>query len=304
MTLAYDGRGFHGFAAQPGLQTVAGSLAAEVARVLRLEQVPAITCAGRTDAGVHAWGQSIHLDVPVVPVVSALSALSAVSASDRASDPAGGLDLADLHRRLVKLLAPRIVVREVSVAPPEWDARHSALARSYRYTVLNRPLPDPFLHGRVWLVEAPLDRRALDLACDPLIGEHDFSSFCRKAPPLLPGGPGLRWLPVGKGVADGVPGAAAGPGGPIGERGSLVRRVLDARWVEVGDGLLRFDIRATSFCQQMVRALVGTLVDVGLGRRRAGEMTSVLRARDRAAAGPIAPPDGLCLWEVEYPPSA
>ncbi len=82
------------------------------------------------------------------------------------------------------------------------------------------------------------------------------------------------------------------------------RRVITADWRAVGsewgDGLLRFEIRANAFCHQMVRSIVGLLVDVGLGRRRAGQVLPVLRARDRAAAGPVAPPHGLCLWEVGY----
>jgi tRNA pseudouridine38-40 synthase len=248
MTVAYDGSGFHGFAPQPGgIRTVGGVIAGALERVLRLPGPPALICAGRTDAGVHAWGQVAHVDLP-------------------AEGRAGPLDLGDLHRRLIKLLAPAVVVREIGVAPPGWDARRSARSRSYRYQVLNRRVPDPFLHGRVWLVETPIDLPSMRLACDPLIGEHDFASFCRKD-----------------------------------KDGSLVRRVLDAGWVDLGDGLLRFDVTATSFCQQMVRAIVGTLVDVGIGRRRAGEVAGILRAADRSAAGSVAPPNGLCLWEVCYP---
>ena len=246
MTVAYDGAGFHGFAAQAaGVPTVAGALAGALERVLRLTGPPAITCAGRTDAGVHAWGQTAHVDLPV------------------------GVDVDDLRRRLVKLLAPQIVVRSLDLAPPGWDARRSARSRSYRYMVLNRALPDPFWHGRVWHVEQPLDRRAMELACDPLIGERDFSSFCRR--------------PTGEPAA------------------SLTRNVTYAGWVDGGDGIVRFDITATAFCHQMVRSIVGTLVDVGLGRRRAGEMVGILQARDRSAAGSVAPPEGLCLWSVGYP---
>ena len=79
-----------------------------------------------------------------------------------------------------------------------------------------------------------------------------------------------------------------------------MRRVGAADWVDLGDGLLRFDIEASSFCQQMVRAVVGTMVDVGTGKKRAGEMAGILRARTRAAAGQLAPPHGLCLWAVTY----
>jgi tRNA pseudouridine38-40 synthase len=135
--------------------------------------------------------------------------------------------------------------------------------------VLNRPVPDPFLAGFVWHVPDPLDLAVLRLACDPLLGEHDFTSFCR-AP---------------RGVAE----------------YSMVRRVTETRWLDLGAGLLRFEIEASSFCQQMVRAIVGTMVAMGLGRRRAGEMAGIVRAKRRAAADRVAPPSGLCLWSVTYP---
>ena len=245
LRVAYDGRGFHGFAAQtPGLRTVAGVLASAMARVLRLPATPVLTCAGRTDAGVHARDQWVHVDVP----------------------PGAADDLPGLRRRLLKLLAPEVVVRAVDLAPDGWDARRSALARTYRYTVLTCEVPDPVRAGFVWWVPGPLDRRAMDLACDPLVGEHDFASFCRR-----------------QGDA------------------TLVRRVMRAGWHDPGDGTLLFEITANAFCQQMVRSLVGTLVEVGSGRRKAGEMLAVLRARDRAVAGTVAPPDGLTLWAVTYP---
>ena len=133
------------------------------------------------------------------------------------------------------------MVRDAAVAAADFDARFSAPARGYRYTVLNRPVPDPFLAAhRVARRPQPLDLRALRLACDPLIGEHDFSSFCRR------------------------PKAGRRPSR------SLVRRVLDARWDDLGDGVLRFEIEANAFCHQMVRSIVGTLVDVGRGQARAG----------------------------------
>jgi len=230
--------------------TVAGALAAALERILRLPAPPPVTAAGRTDAGVHAQDQWVHVDLPSLP------------------SPA---ELDDLHRRLVKMLAPSVVVRSVSAAPPGWDARRSALSRTYRYTVLNRELPDPFLAGFAWHVPAPLDVGAMELACDAVIGEHDFSSFCRR--------PGR--------TEDGV---------------SLVRNVLGASWTAEGDGIVRFEVTAGAFCQQMVRSLVGTMVEVGLGKRRAGEIAAVLRARDRTAAAAPAPPEGLCLWAVTYPP--
>lgn len=249
MTVAYDGRGFSGFAPQANAVTVGGALSAALQRALRLEAPPGLGIAGRTDAGVHAWGQVVSFDAPEE-----------------------GLDLDRLQRSVNSQLAPRVVAREVAVAPPGFHARHSALARRYRYTVLNRPVPDPFLAATTWHVAEEIDLGALRLTCDPLLGEHDFTSFCR-AP---------------KGV----------------EQYSLVRRVTDARWIDLGDGILRFEIEAGSFCQQMVRAVVGTMVLMGTGRRRAGEMRSILLQRQRSAAGRVAPAHGLCLWAVTYPADA
>jgi tRNA pseudouridine38-40 synthase len=252
MTIAYDGSSFHGFARQPGLRTVAGTLSEALRKVLR--HPVTITGAGRTDRGVHAWGQVVTFDAE-----------------------AARFDPVAVARIVTKLCGPELVVRDTEVAEPGFDARFSARSRSYRYTVLNRAVPDPFLRTTSWHVPEPLDLAALRLACDPLIGEHDFASFCRRPR-------------VGR-LAEHAP--EPGPA-------TLVRRVLSAAWHDLGDGLLRFDIEATAFCHQMVRSVVGTLVAVGRGRRRAGEMRSILAAADRGAAGPPAPPHGLCLWEVRY----
>ena len=244
LLVAYLGSGFHGFAVQDGQKTVAGVRwpAPSPGRHGCPNHTDESSCAGRTDAGVHAWGQVV----------------SFVARAD--------VDMVALTRSLNRALRPSIVVREAELSPPGFNARHAATGRRYRYTIVNRPVPDPFWAATAWHVERPLDLGGMRLACDPLYGEHDFSSFCRR-PPV----------------------------------GSRVRLVRDARLDDLGDGVLRFEIEASSFCHQMVRSLVGTLVDMGLGRRRAGEMSGILRARDRAAAGQIAPPHGLCLWDVSYP---
>ena len=246
LLVAYDGAGFRGFWPNAGVATVGGAL------IVALEQIfnrpMTLTCAGRTDAGVHAWGQVVTFDAP----------------ADR-------LDLDRLRTSINTLCGPAIVVREAAEVDPQFDARTSATSRTYRYTVLNRPFPDPFLRFTSWHVAEPLDLRAMVLACDPLIGSHDFSSFCRRAKPVEGQGPG-----------------------------SLTRRVADARWVELGDERLRFEITANAFCHQMVRSIVGLLVDVGLGRRRAGDVLGLMRAQSRKDMPTIAPAHGLCLWSVAY----
>ncbi len=250
LLVAYDGAGFRGFAPNPGTRTVLGVLTDAVTTVTRIPFEP--TGAGRTDAGVHAWGQVVSGDLPE------------------------GTDLTDLQRRVNKLTGGEVVIREVAWADADFDARFSATSRTYRYHVWNDPVPHPLAGRTSWHVARPLALWAMQAAGDPLVGEHDFSSFCR-APKVSPK------------VSEAQPAP------------SLVRRVRSVRWRRLGDTpMLRFEITATSFCHQMVRSIVGTMVDVGLGKRTPGEITAVLRARDRAAAPTVAPPHGLVLWEVGY----
>ena len=243
LVVAYDGTDFSGFAPQPGqsgVRTVGGVLGQAIGKVLRHDVQ--LACSGRTDAGVHAWGQVVTF----------------------ASEP--GLDPWRLQSAVTSMLGPEVVIRSAELVEPSFDARHSAQWRAYRYTILNRSVPDPFRDRFTWWVPDALDLRALRLAADPFMGEHDFASFCRKGP----------------------------------EGTSTVRRILASHWVDEGDGLLRYEIRAGAFCWQMVRSIVGTLVAVGTGKLRPGDVMAILRARDREAAGPLAPPRGLCLWEVGY----
>lgn len=247
MTVAYDGSQFHGFALQPEVPTIAGALALAIERTLRVSGVE-LTCAGRTDAGVHARGQVVSFGVPAGTSV----------------------DTDELVRRINRQTAPAVVVREAALVDG-FDARHDAVGRRYRYTIVNAVAPDPLLAAQAWWVPEPLDVRAMQAACDPLLGEHDFASFCRKPTPRRDGT---------------VPGTT--------------RRVEDAEWVEGDDGVLYFWISANAFCHQMVRSIVGLLVDVGKGKRHVSDVMRVLRGHDRQANAEPAPPHGLVLWEVSY----
>ena len=246
MLVAYDGTGFHGYAENPGVRTVAGTLREALERVLG--HAIELTGAGRTDRGVHAFGQ-------------------VVSFATRAE----GFDPVALGRSLNKLVRPAIAVRTLDRVPDDFNARYSATGRVYRYRVLNTSVHDPFLARFAWHVPQPLDLAALRVASDPIVGEHDFAAFCRRPSPA-----------------------------PDGTELSLRRTVSRATWRDSGDGMLEFEIAANAFCHQMVRSLTGTLIEVGLGRRRAAEMLAILRSRDRAFAGRVAPPEGLTLWEVRY----
>lgn len=155
--LSYDGTDFRGWAAQPGLRTVQGVLEAALATVLR---VPAlrVVCAGRTDAGVHARGQVLHLDLP-----------SAAAYDER------------LARRLNGILPPDIRVRDLAPAAPGFDARYSAVWRRYAYRLSDRPATaDPLRRRHVLWWPRPVDVDAMAEASAPLVGLHDFGAFCKQ----------------------------------------------------------------------------------------------------------------------------
>jgi tRNA pseudouridine38-40 synthase len=156
--LAYDGTDFHGWAAQPGLRTVQGELSAALATILRVPEV-AVTCAGRTDAGVHARGQVVHTDVTAL-----------------AAD-----ELERLPRRLNGVLPPDARVRRVAVAADGFDARFSALWRRYAYRIADRPaLLDPLTRSHVLAWPRPLDEDRMNEASAALLGLRDFASFCKQ----------------------------------------------------------------------------------------------------------------------------
>ncbi len=158
LDIAYDGTGFHGWAAQTGLRTVQGELEAWLGRILRLDEPPALTVAGRTDAGVHARGQVAHVDLP---------------------DELGGVELAgSLLRRLRRALPDDVVVKDVTVAPDGFDARFSAIWRRYAYRLADGDA-DPLLRGHVVRVRGPVDVEALNGAASALLGLHDFAAFCK-----------------------------------------------------------------------------------------------------------------------------
>jgi len=157
LDVAYDGTGFHGWAAQPGLRTVEGELAAALAMVLRVPNVE-LTCAGRTDSGVHARGQVVHTDLDALP-----------EAPER------------LARRLNGVLADDVRVLRVVEAPGGFDARFSAIWRRYAYRLADRPdVVDPLRRGHVLARSRPLDEAGMNVAALALHGEHDFAAFCKQ----------------------------------------------------------------------------------------------------------------------------
>ena len=242
--VVYHGGPFHGFAENPGVRTIAGDLNKAITRIVG--HPVGVTCAGRTDKGVHAVGQIISFDIPDEILLDRLA--SSVNSQ----------------------CSPSILLTDLEIVDDRFDARYSAVSRTYRYRILNSRNSDPFLIDRAWHIPNPLDLNRMQNASSHLIGEHDFSSFCKK--PKL----------------------------PIGEEFSLVRRVNFASWDLSEQKNFFFEINALSFCHQMVRSIVGTLVEVGLGKISPDDLPKIISLCDRQLASKIAPPHGLILWSVDY----
>lgn len=274
LDLAYDGAGFHGWAAQPGLRTVEGVLTQAFTTVARTPV--RLTVAGRTDSGVHAAHQVAHLELPAqvwavlpdrggrTPEVSLVSRLAGVLAREASTAGVG---------------APRgasdVVVHTARPVPAAFDARFSALTRRYRYRIADRPgLCDPARRGHVLWLDGPLDVEAMAASSTTLLGEHDFLAYCRPR-----------------------------------EGASTIRTLHEVTWHRVsraggGDGdagLVVLDVVADAFCHSMVRSLVGAGLAVGRGQRPISWPAQLLASRSRTTAAPVAPAHGLTLEEVIYP---
>ena len=239
--VSYNGTGFSGFAFQEGQATVAGELlrAVEVC----VGERPRLSVAGRTDAGVHARAQVISFPLHDTKRFS----------SDR------------FVKSMNSLLDERISVRTAWIADEGFHARFSARYRKYRYRFVIGSTRDPFVGPTSWLVGDVLDVAKMREGSRFLVGEHDFSSFCRKDP-------------------DGA---------------SLIRRV-DEVVFEESAGMLDFWITASSFCHQMVRSIVGLLYQVGTSKVAPAHVGEALIAKDRSWVKMLAPASGLMLWEVGY----
>ena len=270
LTLAYDGTGFRGWQVQPGERTVQGELQAALGRICGESPLP--QGSGRTDAGVHALGQvaSFALSAPI---------------------PAE-----NLQRALNRTLPSSIRILETRTVRSTFHARHSAVAKTYEYRVYRGAICLPFVAPYVYACCWPMDMEALQKAARFFEGRHDFLSFAATDPELASRGldedaePDERPLPR--------PGFQTEPPMPATVR-TVFSSVWEARPSPEGE-LLVYRVRGSGFLHHMVRNLVGTMLDVGRGKLSADEIPGILAARNRAAAGPTAPAQGLFLCTVEY----
>jgi tRNA pseudouridine38-40 synthase len=255
--LSYDGSDFAGWQVQPGLSTIQGTLASVIGRLTGEKVLP--QGSGRTDAGVHALAQ-----------VASFSTSSTIPATNWV-------------KALNDILPPSIRVLEVSEARPDFHARKSARAKTYRYRMYRGAICPPFLSRYVWHYPYPLDEEAMMRAATVVIGEHDFTSFAAVDPERV------ERLNEPRAEKD-----SESAGCDLN-----VRKVFSSSWTREGDELI-YTIRGNGFLHHMVRNLVGTFLLAGKGTLAAEDVERILAARERSAAGPTAPAAGLYLVAVEY----
>jgi len=239
LTIEYDGTRYVGWQVQPNGVSVQEVVQNAIAAVTGEQDVKLIG-SGRTDAGVHAAGQTASFrtdtSIPAEDLVPAINT--------KLPDDIAALDAEDV--------------------PDDFHARYSATSKTYRYSILNRRVRSPLARARAHLVRRPLDVGAMQAAARHLVGEHDFAAFQSKP--------------------DGRPSV----------------RTVTRLEVEAEGPYVRITVSANGFLYNMVRAIAGTLTEVGLGRRAADSLPGLIASLDRSTAGPTAPPQGLCLLEVEY----
>ncbi|MBM4278998.1 MAG: tRNA pseudouridine(38-40) synthase TruA [Deltaproteobacteria bacterium] len=240
LLIEYDGTNYLGWQVQAKGLTIQGMIEEKLKR-LTGEGVHLIG-SGRTDAGVHAFGQVTHFKTR------------------------SEMDIRSIQRALNSLLPPDIAIKGIEEAEENFHARKQAKSKTYEYRILNTPIRSVFHRGYAWHIPQKLDWGEIKKATQKLIGEHDFSSFRSTGTPTK----------------------------------TAVRKIFRAEWKKGRDGLIRFEIEASGFLKQMVRAIVGTLVEVGKGKISSEEFQKILESKDRKKAGPTAPAHGLFLKKVTY----
>ena len=250
LTLSYDGADLAGWQVQPGRPTVQGALASAIGRLSGENVLP--QGSGRTDAGVHALAQvASFATASKIPTENWIQALN-------------------------DILPASIRVLEVTEAAPEFHARKSARAKTYRYRIHRGAICPPFLARYVWHYPYPLEESGMVAAARVVVGEHDFTSFAAVD-------------------AERVERIAAGED----VHTTNIRTIFASSWTREGEELI-YSVRGNGFLHHMVRNLVGTFLLVGKGTVSLEDLRRILDARERTAAGATAPASGLYLVEVEY----
>ena len=244
LDLSYDGTNFSGWAVQPDRRTVQQVIEDAISTVAQAKAETIV--AGRTDAGVHATGQVIHVDVPET------------------------LELSDLAYKLNRILDEDIRINQISIAPPAFHARFSALRRYYEYRILdeNKVIP-PLARFNTESWYRPLDVDVMNQASALLLGTHNYAAFCK-----------------------------------FREGATTIRTLETFSWRRDRDGYLIGDVVADAFCYSMVRNLVGAIVCIADGRKDVSWITTLLEDKERVSDSLVFPARGLTLYQVDYPNDA
>lgn len=239
LVIEYDGSFYHGWQIQKNLASVQEEIEKAIFKITG-EKV-SVTGSGRTDAGVHAYGQVAHFDT-------------------ESNIPAEKFSVV-----LNTVLPPSVAVISSMEVSGDFHARFSAVKKTYKYKVLNRPTRSPIMDKRAWHIPQPLNINSMNKAAAFFTGFHDFSAFCAS----------------GHSVTD------------------FERYIYHSEWTSEGDCLV-YTVTGNGFLYNMVRIMTGTMVEVGLGKRSAESIPELLEKKNRRMAGITAPPQGLYLWEVIY----
>ena len=244
LDISYDGTNFSGWGIQPDRRTVQQSVEDAISTVAQAKAETIV--AGRTDAGVHATGQVIHVDLPE------------------------SLELTDLAYKLNRILDQDIRINQITIAPPAFHARFSALRRYYEYRILdeNKVIP-PLARFNTESWYRPLDVDVMNQASALLLGTHDYAAFCK-----------------------------------FREGATTIRTLETYSWRRDNQGVLVADVVADAFCYSMVRNLVGAIVCVADGRKDASWISTLLENKERVSDSLVFPARGLSLYKVDYPDDA
>lgn len=239
--VCYDGSNYAGYQIQPDQITIQAVIEQALAKMHKGKPIK-ITASGRTDAGVHAYGQVFHYDSELtIPELNWKKALNS-------------------------LLPDDIVILKVKKMTPSFHARYSALKKTYQYVILNSDDPSPFEVNYSTFIAEELDVALINEACQYLIGEHDFTAFCAANSSV---------------------------------KGDKIRTIYDAFCKQDGDKLI-LSFTGNGFLYNMVRIIVGTLIEIGQGKRPVTDLPKIINKKDRSLAGKTAPAQGLYLDHVEY----
>ena len=240
LTVSYDGTRYHGFQRQANALAIQQVLEDKLAAVFG--HPLSLNASGRTDTGVHAYGQVVNFfttgSIPVERIVAAARSV----------------------------LPEDIIVTSAEEVGADFHARRSAKSKTYLYRIYNGRLPNPFERLYAWHLFRKLDTAAMTEATAQIVGTHDFSAFrAAQGPPVNP-----------------------------------VKTIFAAECAEGANEIIQFSFTGNGFLYHMVRNLVGTLVEIGQGRKTPADFARILASRDRKQAGATAPPQGLYLVKVDY----